>query len=92
VLNGEFLMKQAKQLASRLQGLPGDDASRIREAYWLLFSRPASDEEVTLGLAFLQAPAPAAAADGAAPAASGLSRWEQYAQVLLGSNEFTFVD
>ena len=92
VLNGEFLMKQAKQLASRLQGLPGDDASRIREAYWLLFSRPASDEEVALGLAFLQAPAPAAAADGAAPAASGLSRWEQYAQVLLGSNEFTFVD
>ncbi|HBH53457.1 MAG TPA: hypothetical protein DDY91_16350 [Planctomycetaceae bacterium] len=90
VLNGEFLMKQARQLATRLQALPADDATRIREAYWLLYSRPALDEEVALGLAYLQAPT-APSGEGA-PAPSGLSRWEQYAQVLLGSNEFTFVD
>jgi hypothetical protein len=43
---------------------------------------------VAVGLEYLAPPAEGAT-DGAA---SKLSRWEQYAQALLGSNEFTFVD
>ena len=45
----------------------------------------ATERELALGLEFLS---------GAGPAANGpaLTRWEQYAQVLLGSNEFLFVD
>ncbi|MCY2965644.1 MAG: DUF1549 and DUF1553 domain-containing protein, partial [Planctomycetota bacterium] len=90
VLNGDFLIRRAKELAARLNSVAGDDAGRIREAYWLLYGRAARDEEVQIGLEYLQTAAPTAG-DPAAPKSS-LTRWEQYAQVLLGSNEFTFVD
>ena len=49
--------------------------------------RPARAWEVQLGLEFLTAPAPAKG-----EGKPDLSAWEQYAQVLLGANEFTFVD
>ena len=88
VLNGEFLIRRAKELAQRLQGLGGTDNERIAAAYWLLFGRGVTDAEVAVGLEYLAPPAEGAT-DGAA---SKLSRWEQYAQALLGSNEFTFVD
>ena len=41
-----------------------------------------------LGLEFLAAPD----ADAGPKAQPKLSRWEQYAQVLLATNEFAFVD
>ena len=44
--------------------------------------RPVTDRELSLGLAFLAA--------GGAP--ERLTRWEQYAQVLLSANEFMYVD
>ena len=39
-----------------------------------------------IGLAYLAGPEP----DG--PARGDLGRWERYAQALLGTNEFLFVD
>ncbi|HEV3004732.1 MAG TPA: hypothetical protein VGX78_09730, partial [Pirellulales bacterium] len=86
----EFMMVQAKALAARIAatGTPGEqDAARIRRAFFLLYARPADEQEVQLGLDFLAAPP---ALEGGE--ASALSRWEQYAQVLLGANEFWFVE
>src|SRR5262249_20360191 len=95
---------QARALAARVISASGDDGGRIREAYRVLFGREPTTAERELGLTFLSEPssgedphAPGAAAGGTAGAAatqdmSALTRWEQYAQVLLGSNEFTFVD
>ncbi|NBO93327.1 MAG: DUF1553 domain-containing protein, partial [Planctomycetia bacterium] len=77
VLNSEFMRRQAMTLAARLRSLPGDDAARVRQGYRWLFARPATDTEVRLGLDYLAA----AGAD-----------WSEYAQVLLGSNEFLYVD
>jgi Protein of unknown function (DUF1553)/Protein of unknown function (DUF1549)/Planctomycete cytochrome C len=92
VLNSDFMERQAKALATRLNGSESDDnASRIRRAFLLLFGRPASEEDVQLGLAFLAEKGPGNGEGGTQPSQS-LSRWEQYAQVLLGSNEFAFVD
>ena len=51
----------------------------------LLYGRPATERELNLGMAFLSAQDPP-------DAGVTLSRWEQYAQVLLLSNEFLFVD
>ena len=62
-------------------------SARIRLAVQRLYGRPAHDWEVALGLEFLNAPE-----DRTAGAKVDLARWEQYAQVLLGANEFTFVD
>lgn len=77
VLNSPFMERQAKALAARLTSDPSEsNEARIRRAFPILFGRPATDRDVALGLEFLTGP----------------SRWEQYAQVLLGSNEFAFVD
>ena len=87
VLNDEFVIQNARALAARLESAPdADDAARIRLAYRLLFGRDAGEAQVRLGLAFLQAPDAGDAKPG------DLTRLERYAQALLASNEFAFVD
>jgi hypothetical protein len=82
VLNSDFMVRNAKALAARvLAGPETEDAARIRQAFFLLYSRPATEPEVELGLRFL-----------AGPSEGTLTRWEQYAQVLLSANEFMYVD
>src|SRR5262249_25711077 len=88
VLNSEFMIGRARELAARLaREFPDDefpdDGARIRHTYLLLYGRPATDQEVQVGIEFLQSPDDVAkAASGAEPTGgrSQLSRWEQYAQ------------
>jgi hypothetical protein len=79
-LNSPFLQQQAAALVKRLHtDAPAKDEDRIHRACQLLFGRPATEEQVRLGLDFL--------------AAGTRDRmWQQYAQVLLSSNEFLFID
>ena len=82
VLNSPFMIEQSKQLAKRLSALKGDDASRVRFAYKLLYSREAEPMEVRFALDFLQA-------------TSGdktMTNWDQLAQALLATNEMLYVD
>jgi hypothetical protein len=81
VLNSEFMIARARSLSAKLTAEEKDDAARIRRAFVRVFGRPACEREVQMGLAFLRD-----------TEKSALSRWEQYAQVLLSANEFTFVD
>jgi hypothetical protein len=80
VLNSPYLRQQAVALVRRLHTeVPGDNAARVRRAYELLFSRPPTPEQSRWAMDFL----------------AGENReqaWQQYAQVLLGSNEFLYVD
>jgi hypothetical protein len=88
VLNSEFMVRNARALAARLAAGPEkDDGARLRSAFVLLYGRPATEPELQLGLAFLHAPA-----DAASAGKSSLTRWEQYAQVLLSTSEFLYVD
>jgi cytochrome c553 len=82
VLNSDFMIDQARALARKLATDAPTDEARIRLAFLRLYGRQARDWEVKLGTEFLSAPAPGAS----------LTRWEEYAQVLLGVNEFLFVD
>ena len=78
-LNSRFIGQRAEALARRVcDGPKRDEASRIAAVYRVLFGRLPSREELRLGLAFLQA--------GQGDA------WPQYAQALLNSNEFLFVN
>jgi cytochrome c553 len=87
VLNSPFMERRAKALAARLTADSQESAeSRINHAFWLLFGRPASPREFEVSRAFLDDAANPSAQDAA------LSRWEQWAQALLGTNEFAFVD
>ncbi len=84
VLNDEFVIDSARSLATRLQAESDEEEPRIRRAYALLFAREPRPEELRLGLDYLSAPDPEKPGD--------LTRWERYAQALLGSNEFLYVD
>jgi hypothetical protein len=83
VLNSAFMTEQARGLVKQL-GDDKDDAVKIRKAFVRLYGRPATEREMQLVLDFLAAPQ--------TDPAPKLSRWEQYAQVLLATNEFAFVD
>jgi cytochrome c553 len=86
VLNSDFMERQARALAARLSAAAGaTDADRVCRAFLLLYGRPATDPEVEWACEFVQGKD--AEREPGAP-----SRWEQYAQVLLGTNEFLFVD
>jgi hypothetical protein len=85
VLNAEFIVGQAKTLAARLSREPlADDDARIERLYRWVLGRSPTERERQLGRDFLAAP----------PAGDEvkLSPWEQYAQALLGLNEFVFID
>ena len=86
LLNDEFLIESARALATRVQGESDDDDGRIQRAYALLFGRPATERERRIGRDYLTASEPGESAS------SDLSRWERYAQALLGTNEFAFID
>jgi hypothetical protein len=78
-LNSPFMQQQADALVRRLKTDATADEARIRLAYGLLFGRSASEAHVRIGLDFLGSDADDAI-------------WRRYAQVLLGSNEFLFLD
>ena len=74
-----FFMNSAlvAEQAKALAGrLKGEDRARINQAYQILFSRAPSKQEMEVGLEFLR---------------QGKDPWPQYAQALLSSNEFYFV-
>jgi cytochrome c553/mono/diheme cytochrome c family protein len=79
-LNSPVVAQQASHLARRLEREAGaDSAARVQLAYRLLFGRPATMRELDAAEKFLH--------EGDAPSA-----WRQYAQALLSSNEFVFVN
>jgi hypothetical protein len=82
LMNSPFMMARAKALAARLTAdAKESDKARVEKAYRILFSREAERGEVKLALDFL-----------GKPGAPEMSRWEQYAQLLLASNEMMYVD
>ncbi|PYJ82969.1 MAG: hypothetical protein DME22_16935 [Verrucomicrobia bacterium] len=82
MLNSPFMISQAQALADRLTTDPKENnARRIQSAYRLLFGREPEKSETELAIAFLLKPDD-----------SEMSRWEQYAQLLLVSNEMLYVD
>ena len=84
VLNSPFMVRQARAFSKRLhEEEPGNDEARIRRAFQLAFGREPDRDEVVLGTAYLA---------GESDPGDKLARWDRYAQILLGSNEFTFLD
>jgi hypothetical protein len=83
-LNSPLIRQQSVALARRLLAGPPGVEERVRRAYVLVYGRPAAESEVRDAADFL------GQAGSSGPAAE--SAWQQYAQVLLGSNEFLFVD
>ena len=75
-LNSDTLARRSEALAKRIAR--HEEREGIARAYELLFQRTPNASEAQAGLAFLHE--------------SGEDRWRLYAQVLLSSNEFAYVD
>jgi hypothetical protein len=82
-LNSEFMVAQAKAFAARVEKLGGSDTERIAAAYRLAFGRAPEPAESELAERFLKLPT---------KPDDKLTRLQQYAQVLLASNEMMYVD
>lgn len=79
-LNSPFSVRMADELAGRLLADDADVDSKMDRAYQLLYARGPSESERAAGREFLES------------FEDGAEAWRQYAQVLLASNEFLFVD
>jgi hypothetical protein len=82
MLNSPFILSRARAFAARLRA--GEEETvpeRLHRAYRLAFGRSPRGEEAVMAADFL---------DGTE--AAGINRWEQFAQVLLVSNEMFYVD
>jgi hypothetical protein len=86
LMNSPFMVERAKQLAARLEAVPSAE-ERVQRAIEIVYARQASEREIALGAKFLSADDSEEAAK-----ANKLSRLERFAQSLLLSNEFSFID
>jgi hypothetical protein len=82
MMNSPFVVDQATKAAQRVMKLANDDAARITAAHQLMFARPAPDEEVTNGTAFIRS-----YPDNKEP----LTGWTAYCQTLFASGEFRYL-
>ena len=81
-LNSDFMMQRAQALAERLlsEGHRSQEGS-VQRAYGLLYGRAAETREVALALNYL----------GGSPEVSE-SKWAEYAQALMLTNELMYLD
>jgi hypothetical protein len=86
LMNSPFVLERTGRLVARLDAEGASDpAGRVQRLHRLLFGREASAAETRRGLEYV-------AALAKENKSARLSPWEQYAQVLLLTNEFVFVD
>ncbi|MCA9061502.1 MAG: DUF1553 domain-containing protein [Planctomycetaceae bacterium] len=90
LMNSAFIRSQAASIARSIVGDPelSDDEARIHRATELILGRPATDEEVRNGLAFVSG----FAGREQDSESTMVDAWSQFCHALLASAEFRFVD
>ena len=91
-LNDEFVHEQAGRLADRLAAEATDPAARVERAFRLAFGRPPATDEVEGGARVPREDRRAAEGRECRRRQRSRAAWASYLRVLLGSNEFVFVD
>lgn len=85
LLNSPFMLQRSEALVRRVTAsAPDDAAAQVTAAYRWLFGRTPTTQESQMAAQFFAT----ARTQGQSPA----DAWLLYAQVLLGSNEFCFID
>lgn len=87
LMNNGFVQNIAEDLVGRTEG-EVDARTRITQLYAIVFAREPSDDELAIGEAFANAVDSKATSDSA----SSLNEWARYAQTLLLTNEFLYLD
>jgi hypothetical protein len=93
LMNHPFVVDQARRLAQRPEVASATAApDRVHRLYRLVYQREPEAAEVRLATAFIEAQTQALAPATETAVPPPLTPWEQYAQVLLQSNELVFLD
>jgi len=83
-LNSPFMIEQAKALAARPEVTAmAEPACKSSAMFRLVFQRDPTSDEVAAAQDFVS---------GSHDSGSKLSAWEQFAQILLSTNELMYVD
>jgi len=92
MMNDPFMHTQADKLASRVSESDADVARQIDCAYKLLYTRPATRDEIALGEKYLTDISEKFKDSGAAAGSIPQAAMASYVRVLLSSNEFIWLD
>jgi hypothetical protein len=92
MMNNAWVQQEAKAFASRLIGLSDDPRERIRQGVALAYSRPATEDEVTHALSYLDRYEQVLARTDARPDQYEAEAWTSLARVLISANEFIYLD
>ena len=89
LLNDKFVLMQAKLLSDRVRSLPTTE-SRIQALWWITFSRPITELEMTRAVDFLKSQAAILGItdDGWQTDATA---WNELAHALLNTKEFLYL-
>jgi hypothetical protein len=87
LLNNPFVHEQARGLARRMLATAPEDADRINFGYEVAWGRPADGGEIERARAYLRR-----YQDTAGPGTPPIEAWVSLAHVLLGANEFIYLD
>jgi hypothetical protein len=91
-INDPWVHAKAEKMAGRLIGAHPDDATRLNRAYRLMFSRAPTPTEHQSAAEFLTAYRGDLEQAGVAAEQRDAAAWAAYVRVLLGTNEFVYVD
>ena len=83
VLNSDFMIEQARAFAKQVSEKDDDVVEQVEHAYQLAFGRSPSEAELKVAESYLGTEK---------EKDDKLSRWEQYCQALLASNELMYLD
>ena len=92
MINSPFVIEQAKHVMKRPELAAAKSAERVTRLYRTLFGREPSHDEIRAGLGFVEAEESALGPPSELHLMPQLRPWEKYAQVLMLSNEFVFID
>ena len=94
MMNSELIEQASRKLAERLHREAASGKERIALAHELLYSRPVSERELELWIAFLSpTEGTVAAGEGDGPSEGWQAEaWQSLCRVMLSSNEFVYVE
>jgi hypothetical protein len=95
MINSEFLVASASQLARRIDATAGTSAplrQKIETAYWITLSRNPSDSEIELACEHLRRLEKTYTADNVTATVAAIRSFENFVQMLQCSNEFLYID
>ena len=87
MMNSEFVAQRARNLASSLMSEESDEARRVQRAYLITLNRRAQEKELQAGVSYVRG-----FREEFSNSPADLDPWYSFCRILMGSNDFIYVD